>query len=30
VLDPTLRTAELGNWLRAKVLPRRAERLAGA
>jgi GMP synthase (glutamine-hydrolysing) len=30
VLDPTLRTTELGNWLRAKVLPRRAERLAAA
>jgi GMP synthase (glutamine-hydrolysing) len=30
VLDPALRTAELANWLRAKVLPRRAERLAAA
>lgn len=30
VLDPALRTAEFGNWLRAKVLPRRAERLAAA
>jgi GMP synthase (glutamine-hydrolysing) len=30
VLDPILRTAEFGNWLRAKVLPRRAERLAAA
>jgi hypothetical protein len=25
-----LRTAEFGNWLRAKVLPRRAGRLAAA
>ena len=30
VVDPVLRTAEFGNWLRAKVLPRRAERLAAA
>jgi GMP synthase (glutamine-hydrolysing) len=30
VVDPALRTAEFGNWLRAKVLPRRAERLAAA
>jgi GMP synthase (glutamine-hydrolysing) len=30
VLDPRLRTAELGNWLRARVLPRRAERAAAA
>ena len=30
VVDPVLRTAEFGNWLRAKVLPRRAERLATA
>jgi GMP synthase (glutamine-hydrolysing) len=30
VLDPRLRTAEFGNWLRAKVLPRRAERAAVA
>jgi hypothetical protein len=30
VLDPILRTAEFGNWLRAKVLPRRAQRLAAA
>jgi GMP synthase (glutamine-hydrolysing) len=30
VLDPRLRTAELGNWLRARVLPRQAERAAAA
>jgi GMP synthase (glutamine-hydrolysing) len=30
VLDPMLRTAEFGNWLRAKVLPRRARRAAAA
>jgi GMP synthase (glutamine-hydrolysing) len=30
VLDPLLRTAEFGNWLRAKVLPRRALRAAVA
>lgn len=30
ILDPALRTAEFGNWLRAKVLPRRAQRLAAA
>ena len=30
ILDPRLRTAELGNWLRARVLPRRAERSAAA
>jgi GMP synthase (glutamine-hydrolysing) len=30
VLNPLLRSAELSNWLRAKVLPRRAERLAAA
>lgn len=30
VVDPVLRTAEFGNWLRAKVLPHRAERLAAA
>lgn len=30
VLDPRLRSAELGNWLRASVLPRRAERAAVA
>ena len=30
VLDPALRSAEFGNWLRAKVLPRHAERLAAA
>jgi GMP synthase (glutamine-hydrolysing) len=30
LLDPSLRTAEFGNWLRAKVLPRRAKRLAAA
>jgi GMP synthase (glutamine-hydrolysing) len=30
VLDPLLRTAEFGNWLRARVLPRRAERAAAA
>jgi len=30
VLDPRLRTAELGNWLRARVLPRRAQRAAAA
>ena len=30
VLDPALRSAEFGNWLRAKVLPRCAERLAAA
>jgi len=30
VLDPRQRTAELGNWLRARVLPRRAERAAAA
>jgi GMP synthase (glutamine-hydrolysing) len=30
VLDPLLRAAEFGNWLRAKVLPRRAERAAVA
>jgi len=30
VLDPRLRTAELGNWLRASVLPRRSERAAAA
>jgi GMP synthase (glutamine-hydrolysing) len=30
VLDPRLRTAEYGNWLQAKVLPRRAKRLAAA
>ena len=30
VLDAGLRTAELGNWLRANVLPRRAARLAAA
>lgn len=30
VLDPVLRTAEFGNWLRAKVLPRRAARLSAA
>ena len=30
VLDPSLRTAELGNWLRLRVLPRRAARLAAA
>jgi GMP synthase (glutamine-hydrolysing) len=30
VLDPMLRTAEFGNWLRAKVLPRRAGRAAAA
>jgi GMP synthase (glutamine-hydrolysing) len=28
VLDPRRRTAELGNWLRARVLPRRAKRVA--
>ena len=28
VLDPRLRTAELGNWLRTRVLPRCAERAA--
>src|SRR5215472_5645893 len=28
VLDPRLRSAELGNWLRARVLPRRAQRAA--
>jgi GMP synthase (glutamine-hydrolysing) len=28
VLDPKLRTAEIGNWLRAKVLPHRAQRAA--
>jgi GMP synthase (glutamine-hydrolysing) len=30
VLDPHQRTAELGNWLRARVLPRRAQRAAAA
>jgi len=30
VLDPRLRSAELGNWLRARVLPRRAQRAAAA
>jgi GMP synthase (glutamine-hydrolysing) len=30
VLDPRQRTAELGNWLRARVLPRRAARAAAA
>jgi len=30
VLDPRQRTAELGNWLRARVLPRRAQRAAAA
>ena len=30
VLDPRLRTAELGNWLRREFLPRRAERAAAA
>jgi len=30
VLDPRRRTAELGNWLRARVLPRRARRAAAA
>jgi GMP synthase (glutamine-hydrolysing) len=30
VLDPVLRTAEFGNWLRAKVLPRRARRASAA
>jgi GMP synthase (glutamine-hydrolysing) len=30
VLDPRLRTAELGNWLRARVLPRRSQRAAAA
>jgi GMP synthase (glutamine-hydrolysing) len=30
VLDPLVRTAEFGNWLRAKVLPRRALRAAAA
>jgi GMP synthase (glutamine-hydrolysing) len=30
ILDPLLRTAEFGNWLRAKVLPRRARRAAAA
>jgi GMP synthase (glutamine-hydrolysing) len=30
VLDPLLRTAEFGNWLRAKVVPRRARRAAAA
>ena len=30
VLDPALRTAEIGNWLRMKVLPRRAARAAAA
>jgi GMP synthase (glutamine-hydrolysing) len=30
VLDPLQRTAELGNWLRARVLPRRAARAAAA
>jgi len=30
VLDARQRTAELGNWLRARVLPRRAERAAAA
>jgi GMP synthase (glutamine-hydrolysing) len=30
VLDPMLRTAEFGNWLRAKVSPHRARRAAAA
>src|SRR5215831_7030883 len=30
MLDPRLRSAELGNWLRARVLPRRAQRAAAA
>ncbi len=30
VLDPRQRSAELGNWLRARVFPRRAERAAVA
>src|SRR5262249_36519843 len=30
VLDPNRRAAELGNWLRARVLPRRAQRAAAA
>jgi GMP synthase (glutamine-hydrolysing) len=30
VLDPMLRTAEFGNWLRAKVAPRHARRAAAA
>jgi len=30
VLDPLVRTAEFGNWLHAKVLPRRARRAAAA
>lgn len=30
VLDPALRSAEIGSWLRLKVLPRRAQRAAAA
>jgi GMP synthase (glutamine-hydrolysing) len=30
VLDPRRRTAELGNWLRTRILPRRAQRAAAA
>jgi len=30
VTDPALRTAEFGNWLRTRVLPRRSQRAAAA